>query len=134
LTKKTFCFIFVTKERGISTMGNVNSVSTNIRLFRENGGFKQEDIAKYLGVQREVISYYENGSRKVPLNNLEKLAELFGVSLLDLLEENTDLTKSKAMIAFRANELKPEDLENIAKFRRIVSNYLKMINILKNNE
>ncbi len=115
-------------------MGKQTSVSSNIRLFRENGGYKQEDIAKYLGVPREVISYYETGSRKVPLNNLEKLADLFGVSLLDLLEENTDLTKSKVLIAFRANEILPEDLENIARFKRIVNNYLKMINILGNNE
>ncbi len=113
-----------------TTMEKLTSVSSNIRLFRKNGGYKQEDIAEYLGVSRELISYYENGERKVPLNNLEKLADLFGVSLLDLLEENTDITKSKALIAFRANEILPEDLENIARFKRIVSNYLKMIEIL----
>jgi transcriptional regulator with XRE-family HTH domain len=109
------------------------SISTNILLFREKQGYTQEVIAKYLGVSREVISYYETGARKIPLYNLEKLADLFGVSLLDLLEENTELTKSNVLIAFRANELLPDDLENIARFKRIVNNYLKMLNILKNN-
>ncbi len=115
-------------------MKQSNSISNNIKLFREKEGYSQEDIAKYLGMKRELISYYETGSRKVPLDVLEKLADLFCVTLSDLLEKNSEISISNASLAFRANELLPDDLENIARFKKIVKNYLKMFEILNKNE
>lgn len=90
----------------------------NVKFFRERMALKQEDLADYLGIKKETISRYENG-RNIPLDKLEKLSDLFGVDLYDLFEND----KSKK--AFKIDELSPKDLKAIAKFRRIIKNYIK---------
>ena len=86
----------------------------------------QDVLAKYLGVKREIISYYETGSRQAPLDILEKLADFFGVELVDLITDNKELLNIKLAFELRSEELKKEDLETIAGFKKIVLNYLKM--------
>lgn len=41
----------------------------------------QEDIARYLGCQREVYRRYEKGSRQIPIDFLIRLSELYHVSI-----------------------------------------------------
>lgn len=41
----------------------------------------QQEIAEYLGCQREVYRRYEKGTRDIPLDFLIKLAKLYGVSV-----------------------------------------------------
>lgn len=103
----------------------------NIRLLREKMNLNQEDLAKYLGVKREIISYYETGSRQAPLDVLEKLADFFGVELADLIGNNKDVLNIKFAFALRSDELEKEDLEVIAGFKKVVLNYLKMKDLLK---
>lgn len=101
-------------------------IGNNIKLYRKRMGIRQEELAEYLGVKREMISYYENGTRTVPLENMNKLADLFWIDLSDLMEENPDLQKANVAFAFRANEIKPEDMRVIAEFGKIVKNYIKL--------
>ncbi|GAO29750.1 hypothetical protein JCM15548_11972 [Geofilum rubicundum JCM 15548] len=56
---------------------------------------------------------------------MNKLADLFGVELSDLLEEDDDLQKMNLAFAFRSANSE-SDLDNIAFFKRVVLNYLKM--------
>ena len=107
-------------------MEGINLIGNNIKAHRKRMGLRQEDIAEYLGVKREMISYYEIGSRAVPLENLNKLADLFGIDLSDLMEENPDLQKANVAFAFRANEVNSEDMRIIAEFGKIVKNYIKL--------
>jgi transcriptional regulator with XRE-family HTH domain len=102
------------------------TVGQNIRQFRERLGFTQASVADFLGISREQISYYETGSRSVPTDHLQKLADLFGIDAYDLLEADTAQQQTNTAFAFRADELTPEDLASMASFRRIVNNYLKM--------
>lgn len=109
-------------------------IGKNIKLMREKFNYSQADIADYLGVkQREMISYYENGEREIPIEKLNKLSDLFGIELVDLLEENPELMKANTAFAFRAEEIDSSDLNEIAAFRKIVKNYIKM-NKLEQNE
>lgn len=101
-------------------------IGRNIKAFRERLGLNQDQLAEFLGVKREMVSYYENGTRTVPLESIKKLADFFGVELIDLIEENADLKTANVAFAFRANELSPSDFENITTFRKIVKNYLKL--------
>ena len=97
-----------------------------IELLRTSLGLTQQHIAQYLGISREYVSMIESDKREANLENLEKLADLFGVELIDILSEDENIVTITASLAFRANELKVEDLEQISKFRSIVKNYLKM--------
>jgi transcriptional regulator with XRE-family HTH domain len=105
----------------------------NIKLIREKIGLSQEEVAKYLGIKRELISYYETGSRPVPLELMERLADFYGIDLADLLSDNKEVLNANLAFALRTieDELDKEDLENIASFKKVVMNYLKMIELNK---
>lgn len=106
----------------------------NIKLFRTSLGLTQQNIADYIGVSREFISMVETNEREISLNSLEKLTDLFGIELTDLINEDEKNVTTTASLAFRADEIQVADLEQVSKFRSIVKNYLKMKNILKETE
>jgi len=107
-------------------------IGTNIKLFRDKLEISQSELADYCGIQREVLSYYENGKREVSLLHLEKFAEYLNIDLETFLEENPTEIQPDLSLAFRANELTADDRNSIACFKRIVKNYLKMKNIEAN--
>lgn len=104
----------------------LNSIGTNIKLFREKTGISQEEVADYCGIKREILSYYENGKREVSLLHLEKISEFLDVDMEAFLEEDPSEIQPDLALAFRANELTPSDRDQIVYFKRIVKNYLKM--------
>ena len=102
------------------------TIGKNIKLFREAQSVNQEQLAEFLGVKRPMISYYENGEREIPMPQLEKLANFFGVDIGVLMEENSEHIKSDLAFAFRADGLSASDMEQIANFKKVVKNFLKM--------
>ncbi|MBT3386275.1 MAG: helix-turn-helix transcriptional regulator [Prolixibacteraceae bacterium] len=107
-------------------------IGANIKLFREKSGISQAEIARYCGIQRELLSYYENGQREVSLLHLEKMAEFLNIRLEVFLEEDPKEIKPELELTFRANELTTTDFASIAYFKKIVLNYLKMKKIEAN--
>lgn len=105
-------------------------IGKNLQALRKKLGFTQDQIAAYLGVLREEVSYYENGSRTIPSPLLSQLANLYGVDEYDFFEEDLDVASVNLALAFRADSLKASDLEQIAKFKKMVRNYLKMKTLL----
>lgn len=102
-----------------------NLIGNNIRNYRNILGLSQDNLANYLNIKRELISYYENGKRDIPVTYLNKLCNLFGIELEELLEEKKDVNNVNLAFAFRSNDSN-SDLESIASFKKIVLNYLKM--------
>jgi len=100
-------------------------IGHNISNFRTKQGYSQEELAQYLGVTREFVSMVETGKRELSVTNLNKLADLFGIDMETLLEENADVNKVHLAFAFRSNHTS-NDLESIAAFKRVVLEYLKM--------
>ena len=107
-------------------------IGKNIKIIREKSGVSQEDIADYVGIKREILSYYENGKREVSLLHLEKIAEFLNVDLESFLEENPSKIQPDLALAFRADEWTASDRDHIVYFKRIVKNYLKMKTIEAN--
>ena len=107
----------------------------NIKTLRENMGLSQQLLAEYLGVSRGEISYFETEARKPNLTVLRKLSDLFGISLAELLSTEPTTQTLNAAFAFRsAGTLGLTHLEQIASFRRIVSNYVRMDNLLNRED
>ena len=52
---------------------------------RKKSGLKAFFVAEQLGVKRQALYLYEQGRRNPSIANLEKLADLYGVSVNDLL-------------------------------------------------
>ena len=111
-------------------MENDNIVAANITKIRKSLGYTQDSIAKYLEVSQAAYSKYESGELDIPISVIEKLASLFGVDEYDFYEEDTELQLSNIVFAFRADDIMPEDMEAIAKFKKIVRNYINMSNEL----
>lgn len=111
-------------------MKTQNTIGVNVHKYRAAQGYTQEQLANLLGVTREQISNYEKGIRNIPVTSLNKLADLFGVELEELLEENSTVADTNLAFAFRSQSITDTDIKSIAEFKRIVFNYLKMKNIL----
>jgi transcriptional regulator with XRE-family HTH domain len=102
----------------------MSSIGNNIKLLRKNQGLTQEQVATATGISRELLSYFECGARAVPVKYLDLFADLFNVDIEQLLEENP--SEMQMFTSFRSLESTDEDLIQIASFRRIVKNYIKL--------
>ena len=58
-----------------------------IKLYRESKNMTQAEVAEILGVKAATISKYEAGTLEPNIESLKKLAELFGVSIDELLKD-----------------------------------------------
>ncbi|MFH1675588.1 MAG: helix-turn-helix transcriptional regulator, partial [bacterium] len=68
-------------------------ISEFIRKVRENRELTQEFVASELGLSRQTFGLVEKGERELSLSEAGKLAEIYGLSLEDLLnEEDTQIT------------------------------------------
>ena len=101
-------------------------IGNNIKHFRERMNLSQAQLAQYLGVTREEISYYETGKRSLPSKYLSNAATLFCVDEYDLFEKDPEKHAINVALAFRADAVAPEDLPLIASFQKIVRNYINM--------
>ena len=54
-------------------------ISDRLKEERKRAGFTQEEVADYLGTDRSTYAYYETGKIKIPLDVLDRVAELFGI-------------------------------------------------------
>lgn len=98
-------------------------LANKIKSLRESLGINQERLADLLRVSRVTISQIENGERKVSIEELIKLSEVFGVSLENLL----DIEKGPTVILEEGKEkkeLKPTirinvPQKNLEKFKEI---------------
>ena len=61
----------------------------NLKLFRKKFGKTQKEIADFLGIVQQAYGHYETGRRQIPTENLTKLADLYQVSVDDLLGRNS---------------------------------------------
>ncbi len=100
-----------------------------IKGLREKYNYTQDKVADYLGIKREMISFYENEGREIPLEVLEKLSDLFGVELDVFFVDNVDEALAEVVFAFRKDDFESDDMENMAAFGKIVKNYIKINNL-----
>lgn len=109
-------------------MTDTTILSKNFIQLRETLGFSQEKVAEFLNTTREEISYYENGKRDIPLKILERASDLFGVELEDFFSEEESVG---IKIAYRADDCSINDLEQIARFKKIIKNYQRINRLME---
>ena len=75
-----------------------------IKLYRENKKMTQNDIADVLEVSAATVSKYESGALEPSIESLKRLAELFEISIDELLndqEEKFDVSKINVLDILR---------------------------------
>ena len=105
-------------------------IAKNIKLMRKVSDFTQENVTSFLGITRSAYSNYELGTRELPLEHMENLADLYGCDAYILYEENTDVVKNMLTTAFRVDNLSADDMAQVTAFKRMVKNSLMMDNLL----
>ena len=61
-----------------------------IRREREAKGLTQEELAEAVGVSRQAVSKWENGTSDPSTSNLCALAKLYGIPVEELLHETQE--------------------------------------------
>lgn len=105
-------------------------IGDNLKRLREANRFSQEQVSLFLGIKRSTYSNYESGNREAPLDVLEKASDLFGCELHLLFEEDDTIVENMLTCAFRAENLLDTDMAEVASFKNIVKNYLKLNQLL----
>lgn len=106
-------------------------IGRNLKMLREAHGFTQDQMSSFLNIKRSAYSNYELGEREMPLNLLEASANLLGCDLSLFFDENVENVRTMMTCAFRVDDLAADDLVQIAEFKLVVKNYLKMNRLLE---
>lgn len=101
-------------------------IGSNLKKLREANRFSQEQVSSFLGITRSAYSNYELGDREPSLDILEKAANLFGCDLYLMYEEDSNVVNNMLVCAFRVDNLTEADVVEVAAFKNIVKNYLKL--------
>ena len=59
-------------------------IANNIRFFRKANNLTQEELSKQLGGSKNLVSNYENGISTPDIYTLVKLADIFDITLDEL--------------------------------------------------
>ncbi len=97
-------------------------IGSRLKAIRESLGFTQEQVASYLGIMRENVSYFETGTRPISTVTLQKLADLYGYRFSYFVDEKISAQQPEVSMAFRFRDLDDNDLETIAKVKKIARN------------
>ena len=98
-----------------------HAIASRLRLGREMAGLTQGQVAKIRGWHRPTVSEIEAGRRRVSADELTSLAELYGVSVSWIVEEDEQLSLASARARLAARELsklRDEDLDRLLKLIR----------------
>lgn len=109
-----------------------NTVGNNLKVLREANRLTQEKVADFLGVKRSTYSNYESGEREAPIEVLESASKLFGCELSTLFSEDKNALQCMLASAFRADGLCESDMREVAAFKGVVMNYIKMLRLMDN--
>jgi transcriptional regulator with XRE-family HTH domain len=106
-------------------------IGRNLKMLREANDLTQEQMSGYLGIGRSAYANYEAGEREAPLEVLERSASLLGCELELLFEPDVQTVKDQMMVcAFRTDGLTEADMKEVARFKQVVLEYMKMQKML----
>lgn len=94
-------------------------LNENIRILRKRKGFTQDTFAQELGVKRSLVGAYEEGRAEPRLELLQKMAELFHISVDQLISvdfsreylEEKITSKSKDVLVVTLDNQQRENIE-----------------------
>ena len=102
-------------------------IGKELKILRDKNGYTQEQVGCYLDLDQSMIAKIESGTRSIGISELSKLANLYGCEMNNLI--NCSITTPLAL-AYRATNVEKEDLEAIARIKKIVFNLRFMEKII----
>lgn len=87
-------------------------IGAELRQQRENAGMTIRQIAESLSIPTSRVSAYEHGKRPIPVAELEAIAEIFGRSVEEYIDEDGPIGDwIQEQGAFEAYQALPEDMQ-----------------------
>ena len=80
-------------------------LSENLKVLRKQKGFSQEELAVRINVVRQTVSKWEKGLSVPDADSVVKLAEIFGVSVNELLGEELKSEDNSLEVAEQLSRL-----------------------------
>lgn len=107
-------------------------IGNTLKKIREKNGLTQEQFADKIGVKRTTYISYEMSKTTPDFELVEKIAEIFGVSLLDFSDEKDENPKSNVWIEFRAPEKKfnsgaNDGPQKLTSDENVIINYYRLL-------
>lgn len=107
-------------------------MSTFLKKLRKNKDISQEYLAKHLGVSRPTYIQIENSSRKMLVEEAQKLAQFFDLSLDDFLKEKEEKSPIVKFSYNKPNTKKQEmrisiPQKNLQKFKEVLLYILEKV-------
>lgn len=103
----------------IKNMERMRNTGIRFKEIRARLNFTQSQVAEFIGIDRSLIAKFEKGERSIGAAPLERACRLFGCDMNVLLGESKF---EPIAIAYRAKDLKNEDLDAIARVQKIALN------------
>lgn len=67
---------------------DITNISDKLKYYRYQKALHQKDVAAYIGMDRGTYANYEDNQRDYyPIENMQKIAKLFGVPVTELLDD-----------------------------------------------
>ena len=83
------------------------NVSKALMLYRERNNKSEDDLAKYLGIQKKAYKRYESGDREPSIDKLYKLAKFYNCTIDDFINVDEKITVKREEV------LSTKDLDNL---------------------
>ncbi|MEK1345789.1 helix-turn-helix transcriptional regulator [Limosilactobacillus fermentum] len=104
-------------------MNSEEILRKNVTRLREQRGWSIQELASRLNIDRTYLSKSESGKRSFKVSEVNRLAELFGVSVDSLLgrpeNNNTaDLADDDTIFTFEGKPIPEQDLEYMKRLLR----------------
>lgn len=93
------------KEESLIIEINMKTIGCNLKRLREACGYTQEYVANYFEMSQYYYRQIEKGRANTTIMLLSRLANFFGITLRDLLEDN----KTDNTILFAKNTERKND-------------------------
>ncbi|HHX28791.1 MAG TPA: helix-turn-helix transcriptional regulator [Firmicutes bacterium] len=103
-------------------MSKPMSLGPRLKNVRLSIGKTQSDVSRDTGFSREMISYWETGTRFPSVSQIGVLADYYGVDLGMLVDPDAPEIK----VAFRNRDMTDHDREVIYWARKVLSGYWAM--------
>lgn len=81
------------------SLGNKEVLAKNLKKYIYKSGKDRSTIAEDLELSYSTLTDWVNGNKYPRINNIEKLAEYFGISKSDLIEDFEELKKDNDRLA-----------------------------------
>jgi transcriptional regulator with XRE-family HTH domain len=107
------------------------NIGQRIKKLRKVFEFNQEKLAERLGVSRPTVSQMENGGRKIRAEELKKLADIFNVSIDDLMnpQKQYQVIIKEDHVPYSKNDVLRNSIpeKNLSKFKEVLLYVLNRI-------